>query len=384
VRVLLTIHHELDFGAGAAGVTTQLAAALRGLGHEAVVFSWSDLPSRLGPRGREASFPGFVAARIRRAAREGFDVVDASTCDAWIWLTARETLGARRRGPTVVTRTHGLEHTFRDAREAQARAEGEVIPRLERAYHGAWRLREAEVTLRLGDASLFLNRADRDRAVRELGVPAGRAHLVANGIPDGFVGLPAPERRPPGAPLRVVQIGSWDPRKGAATTAAAVGPLLAAGDDVELTLLGVGAAAGEARAAFSAAAQERLTVVGRFDRGDLPGLLRDHDVVLQPSRAEGFSLALVEAMACGLAPVAAAVGAAPDLLRDDENGLLVPPADVATLRSAIERLRVDRGLVQALRTAAHARVQGLGWSALAARTASLYVAAAQRSARPAR
>jgi len=369
VRVLLTIHHELDVDSGAAGVTVQLADALRGLGHEAEVFSWSDLPERLDLRAREASFPVWASARIRRAAAEGIDVVDASTCDAWPWLVARRGLGAERRGPAVLTRTHGLEHAFREAREAS----GEPNGALERAYHGFWRLRETELTLRLADAALFLNAGDRDRAVCDLGVPLQRAHIVPNGIPDRFAELAPPVPRQAGAPLRLVQLGSWDPRKGIAATVAAAGAVLAGRPEVELRLLGTGPVdAAAVRDAFPPAARERVTVTPSFARGELPHLLAECDVLLQPSLAEGFSLALLEGMACGLAPVAARVGAAPDVVVPEESGLLVEPADAAGLRAALERLAADRPLVERLRAGAHAAARDFGWTRVAAGMAGLY------------
>lgn len=373
MRVLLTIHHELDEHTGAPGVTVQLASALECLGHETEILSWSDLPASLGARGREALFPAFASAHIRRAAHEHVDVVDASTCDAWPWLAVREALRAPRRGPAIVTRTHGLEHTFRDARVAAARAGGEPIPLLERAYHGSWRLREAELTLRLGDAALFLNGADRDRAVRDLGVRPERAHVVANGIPDAFACLPAPSPRPQGTPLRLVQLGSWDARKGVEVTVAALAPLLAEHRDLELALLGTGATPpGAIRAVFPAGVGDRIAIVPRFARAQLPEMLAGHDVLVQPSLAEGFSLALVEAMACGLAPVASRVGAASDVLGEEEAGLLVASGDATALRAAVARLHSDRALVDRLRMAAHAKAQGYRWSRVAAGTAALY------------
>jgi glycosyltransferase involved in cell wall biosynthesis len=358
VRVLFTIHHALDPNAGAAGVTVQLARALTAQGHEATIFSWDDLPVALSPRAREALFPGFVARRIRRAVRDGVDVVDSSTTDAWLWLAARQRLGAGRRGPVVVARTHGLEHTYRDVRDAS----GVPIGLPERLYHGFWRLREAEVTMRLADATLFLNQTDRRRAVDELGVPADRALLVANGIPDAFVGLPAPSARPAGEPVRLVYVGPPDPRKGFDVLLDALAPLLKARSDLRLTLLGTGQ---------PATVPDAVDVVERYAREDLRTLLATQDVLVQPSRAEGFSLALVEAMACGLAPVASAVGAAPDLLGAGA-GVLVPPGDATALREAVVGLLEDRERLLTLRTAAHARVQGLGWSSVAADLAATY------------
>lgn len=382
MRILLTIHHELDADTGAAGATMQLAHALRGLGHDAEVYSWSDLPDRLGPREREASFPAWVLGRIRRAAREGVDVVDASTCDAWLWLVARQALGAGHRGPAVLTRTHGLEHSYRDARTAEATTTGESIGLPERVYHGFWRLRETEWTLRMSDAALFLNSADRDRALRELGVAPQRSRLVANGIPDLFAGRPAPAVAPAAPGLGLVQIGSWDPRKGIRQTVEAVGALMLRRPEVRLQILGSGEATdpGAIRDAFPQSVRDRVTVVPSFSRESLPELLANSHVLLQPSLVEGWGMALLEGMACGLAPVSSRVGVAQDAIVDGESGLLVATGDAGDLRAALERLDSDRGLLERLRTGAHLAAQRYPWSRVAAETAAVYadVAAARR------
>jgi glycosyltransferase involved in cell wall biosynthesis len=372
LRVLLTIHHALDANAGAPGATIQVAQALRALGHEAEVYSWDDPPARLGPRGREALFPLFVARRLRRAARAGVDVADCSTADAWLYLVGRRARRAIGRGPLIVTRTHGLERTYREARAAQAAADGEPIPLLERGYHDGWRLREAELTLRLADAALFLSSADRDRATRELGVSAERAHIVPNGVPDAFMGLPAPAASGSGEPLRLVQLGSWDPRKGVADVVAALSGVFARLAGVQAAFLGTTVAAETVRGAFPADVRERIEVRERFERAELPSLLRGRDVLLLPSLAEGFSLALLEGMACGLAPIATTVGAAPDVIADGVNGLLVPPANPAALAAAIEQVAGDRTQLQRMRAAAHADAQRYAWSRVAADTAALY------------
>jgi len=361
MRVLLTIHHHLDPNSGAPGVTWQLAQALRAAGHEAAIFSWDDLPARLGPRAREALFPEFVAARIARAR---VDVVDAASCDPWLWALVR------RGGPVLVTRSHGLEHTFWDARREQARVDGEAIPLLERLYHGGVRLRESAISLRHADAALFLNRADRDRAVRDLGVAGDRAHVVANAVADGFLALPAP-RPDAGGPLRLAQVGSWAARKGSRVIAAALGQSLAEGR-VTLALLGAGVPAHQVLAAFPAAARERVLVVPQYERSELPALLASNEVLLLPSLAEGFSLALLEGMACGLAPVATSVGSAPDVLTDGSDALLVAPGDARALAAAVDRLERDRDLLARLRTAAHRTAQRFSWERVAADTVALY------------
>ena len=60
-------------------------------------------------------------------------------------------------------------------------------------------------------------------------------------------------------------------------------------------------------------------------KNTIPSMLKKHagGVVLIPSRYEGFSLSLVEAMSQGLAPVSFPVGVAPEIIRDGENGFIV-------------------------------------------------------------
>jgi glycosyltransferase involved in cell wall biosynthesis len=63
--------------------------------------------------------------------------------------------------------------------------------------------------------------------------------------------------------------------------------------------------------------------------------LQASDLFIFPTEYEGFSLALVEALACAMPVVVTAVGAAPDLIRHGENGFLFPPQDPAAMLDAL-------------------------------------------------
>ena len=65
------------------------------------------------------------------------------------------------------------------------------------------------------------------------------------------------------------------------------------------------------------------------------------DVFVMPSLQEGLGLALMEAMAQGLAVVGSAVGGIKTLIKDQVNGLLVEPADAAGLAKGILQLIND-------------------------------------------
>ncbi len=102
---------------------------------------------------------------------------------------------------------------------------------------------------------------------------------------------------------------------------------------------------------FAARLDARVRELGLDDRlifagcrDDVPDLLRELTVFVQPSISEGMSNAVLEAMASGRAVVATDVGGMRDLVQDGVTGLLVPPADVAALVGGVDRLLEDPAL----------------------------------------
>jgi glycosyltransferase involved in cell wall biosynthesis len=74
-----------------------------------------------------------------------------------------------------------------------------------------------------------------------------------------------------------------------------------------------------------------------FQKNPVP-YLSSFDCFVLPSLSEGLSSAILSAMAAALPIVATTVGGIPELVRHEENGLLVPPADPVALAQAIQRL----------------------------------------------
>ncbi len=115
--------------------------------------------------------------------------------------------------------------------------------------------------------------------------------------------------------------------------------------ELQLTLAGEG----RERAALEARAEEkdltgRVTFTGRLEQPELARLLAAHPVYLSASPAEGASLSLLEAMACGCLPVVTDIPANRDWVEDGVGGLLFPPGDVPALAAALERAFTDRAL----------------------------------------
>src|SRR5437660_1076013 len=74
-------------------------------------------------------------------------------------------------------------------------------------------------------------------------------------------------------------------------------------------------------------------------------------VLLMPSEMEAFGLVALEAMACGVVPVATRVGGVPELITDGEDGFLEPVGDIAAQASRVTALLTDEKLHYQMRKA---------------------------------
>jgi glycosyltransferase involved in cell wall biosynthesis len=91
-----------------------------------------------------------------------------------------------------------------------------------------------------------------------------------------------------------------------------------------------------------AADDPSIQIMGYVSDEALPGLYRDADVFVLPSRSgEGFGLVALEAMASGLPVIATSSGGIVDIVTDGVNGRLVPPNDVTALAAALTQLVDD-------------------------------------------
>lgn len=158
---------------------------------------------------------------------------------------------------------------------------------------------------------------------------------------------------------RVVgSVGNFTAKKDQATLLRALAGLPAAGlgggGDALLVLVGLGPLEDELRAlARQLGIAERVVFAG--SRDDVFALLPALDVFALSSRFEGLPIALLEAMASGVAPVATRVGGIPEVITDGRDGLLVDPGDPAALAAALARVLGDDG--ERARIAACARAR---------------------------
>jgi glycosyltransferase involved in cell wall biosynthesis len=121
----------------------------------------------------------------------------------------------------------------------------------------------------------------------------------------------------------------------------------------------VGRDAGTLEAVRRQAAEAGLAGRVRFPgvRTDVPDFLRAADLFVHPSREEGFSNAILEAMAAGLPVVACDVGGNPEAVLPGETGLLVPRDDPGAMAEAVAGLLRDAASGRAMGDAGRRRAR---------------------------
>ncbi len=87
--------------------------------------------------------------------------------------------------------------------------------------------------------------------------------------------------------------------------------------------------------------QDHVRLIGQLS-DVLTKLLSVADLVIHPSRQEAFAMIVAEAQSAGTPVVASRDGMIPDLVRDGETGVLLPPGNSGAISEAVNRLLADR------------------------------------------
>lgn len=180
-----------------------------------------------------------------------------------------------------------------------------------------------------------------------VGIAPGKITQIYNGVDCARFHPPAGQRELP--PLEnfavddsiiIGTVGRMETVKDQITLAAAfIGLHQMAGqhaDRLRLMMIGDGGLRPRAQAMLTDAGLEQQTWLPG-DRNDIPDLLRAMDLFVLPSKNEGISNTILEAMACGLPVIATAVGGNVELVTEGGTGALVPPGDPQALANALKR-----------------------------------------------
>lgn len=170
------------------------------------------------------------------------------------------------------------------------------------------------------DSIVCISEHERAEAIRA-GIPAGKLTVIENGVSPRTIALPSPAIRRAKAPRRIIFAGRFDRQKGFDTYLNVMRRL---GDEAE------GLAIGQ-QIVSSGTAQPlppNVSVTGWIAREKVYEHYANADLLLMPSRWEGFGLVAVEAMQARLPVFSSRVGGLQDIVIDKKTGRLFEPHDV--------------------------------------------------------
>lgn len=213
----------------------------------------------------------------------------------------------------------------------------------------------------LPDYVIAVSEQVRQHAVEVDRIPGDRVGVVYNAIEGaaGGSGVRAAHTWP--EPPVVIAVGNLRRVKGQDTLVEAAAVVLRTHPDVRFLVVGEAL-----EAEFVDALQKRMEQLGIGDHVEFTGgvadarsLLQQASIFVLPSRSEGFSNAIIEAMDAGLPVVATRVGGNAEAVVDGRTGLLVDAEDQASLADAILQLLNKPDLVQEMGAAGKARAEQL-------------------------
>jgi len=168
----------------------------------------------------------------------------------------------------------------------------------------------------------------------------GKLHIVHCGVePDRYAAQLPPGHDSP----HLTFVGRLAAVKGIPILFEALVKLLPENPNLRVTLIGDGPARAELeRVVHTLGLQDTITFAGYKSQADVAAALRETDLFVLPSFAEGVPVVLMEAMASGVAVIATRIAGIPELVEDGVSGLLVPAGDIDALADALLTLLNDK------------------------------------------
>jgi glycosyltransferase involved in cell wall biosynthesis len=344
------------------------ARFLVGRGHSVHVVTMGDgepseRPCEVEVVSRRLPFPlryGQVALRGTRAARRGEIVYATAT-----YAAAAAAAGIARR-PLVVK-------LVSDPAYERAQRYGLYSGSLDNFQHAASRRVRALKALRTRSlraaTTVVVPSAYLAEIAESWGIHTDRLHVLTNPAPPPRD--VEPEQHQPGT---FVFVGRLTRQKGLGTAIAAVARvpdarLVLVGDGPERTVLEQEAAASDGAG--------RIAFRGSLSRDEALRTVAGAEAALLSSDWENLPHSAVEALSLGVPVVSTAVGGVPEVVRDGQNGLLVPPGDPEALAVALRRVLEEPGLRERLAAATRPSVEAISSDAIYSRLEALLVAAAR-------
>jgi glycosyltransferase involved in cell wall biosynthesis len=226
---------------------------------------------------------------------------------------------------------------------------------------------------RRSDAVITVSNASRNDILQYMHIPQSRAsivHTVYNGVSQRFTPPPTPAKN--SCPT-LLYVGRADPYKNLETLIEAVS-IIHKTTDIPVKLQLTGSPDPRYPQAELAAARlniaEHVEWTGYLSDDDLLERYRSADLLVHPSRYEGFGLQIIEAMACGTPVVCSNGGSLPEVAGD--AAIMVDPDDAAAFASEIIKVLTQPATASKMREKGLRQAAEFTWKKTALETLAVY------------
>jgi glycosyltransferase involved in cell wall biosynthesis len=230
---------------------------------------------------------------------------------------------------------------------------------------------------RFADRVIVPSQSTANDLQRVLGTPASKIVVTPEGAAPEFHPVPAAEAAAVAEsyglrPGYLLSLGTREPNKNRGAIIRALSLLGTAHRDLQLAVVGGGGwrTESENAAIEGLGLTRRIHYTGYVEQEDLAAIYSAASVFLFPSLHEGFGLAALEAMKCGVPVITSNTSSLPEVV--GEAALMVDPEDNAALAAAIARVIDEPELAARLREDGPKRAAQFTWEACAEKTIAVY------------
>ena len=355
---------------GVAGVIYNLGRELEHLGHHLTYIFQEDLiePGSVSQRFKDLIF-SLRLSRFIAENRKKFSIVNLHAPTGFPYGMRRRLWRSANYPPYVMT-LHGLEerrvHVM--SREAKkGRAWNYSVKN--RLWHRFYQQPQFHWSIRTADGAHTCARDVWATLQLKYNLDSDRVAYIPHGVEARFF---IERDYQPGECVRLLYAGSWLDQRGIFYIRDALRNLVVRLPGLTMSFAGCGVPPEEIQRFFGAELSGRVIVHPVVAADHMQKLYADHDVFLFPSLMEGLPLVLLEAMATGMPVITTETCGMPDVLENNYNGLLIPPANARAIEEGILRLVGSVELREKLGVAARETMKRYTWERSAKQLEALY------------
>ena len=355
---------------GVAAVIYNLGRELERLGHYVKYIFQEDLiePGSVSPRFNELVF-SWRLGRYIAENREKFSIVNLHAPTGFPYGLRRKWQRSGGYPPYVMT-LHGLEERRVQAMTREAKKGRAWNYSLKnRLWHRFYHQPRFRWSIRTADGAHTCARDVWSSLQMKYGLDSDRVAYIPHGVELRFL---LPREYHSVESLRLLYAGTWLDQRGIFYIRDAMRNLAPRIPGLTMTFAGCGVPPEEIHGFFGTELAGRIVVRPVVAAEHMEELYAEHDVFLFPSLMEGLPLVLLEAMATGMPVITTETCGMPDVVENDYNGLLVPPANSLAIEDGILRLARSVELREKLGMAARETMKRYTWERAARQLEALY------------